>query len=67
MKNRKIIDGIALAIGIAMFFCGARLSLHQHDLKNQTTGEFVTYVALLMGGFLIALIAAYELGRPSRK
>lgn len=67
MKNLQIPSSAALVIGIVMAICGTRLPLHQHDMLNQTTGEFIAYSALTAGGVLIALIAAFGLGRSSSK
>ena len=66
MKSLQIPSGIALVVGIVMAICGQRLALHQHDVANQTTGEFIIPV-LTVGGVLIAIIAGFGLGRSSRK
>jgi hypothetical protein len=67
MKNLQIPSGVALVIGIAMAICGGRLPLHQNDMLNQTTGEYIAYTALTVGGVLIAIIAAFGLGKSSGK
>ena len=67
MKNLQIPSAAALVIGIVLAICGGRLPLHQNDMLNQTTGEFVAYMALTAGGVLIALIAAFGLGKSSGK
>ncbi len=67
MNRFQISSAVALAIGIAMIIASGRLNLHQNDLVKQTTWEWMTYVALSAGGVLIAIIAAFGLGRSSRK
>jgi hypothetical protein len=67
MKRLQIPAAVALVIGIVMAIWGGRLPLHQHDMGQQTSGEFILYMALTCGGVLIALIAAFGLGRVSRK
>jgi hypothetical protein len=67
MKNLKIPSAIALVLGIAMVIWSDRLPLHQNNLAERTDGEFIIYTALSAGGVLIALIAAFGLGRSSRK
>jgi hypothetical protein len=46
---------------------GGKLPFHQNDMANRTNGEFIIYFVLTVGGVLIALIAAFGLGRSSRK
>jgi hypothetical protein len=65
MKNLRIPSALALVLGIVMAIWGGRLPLHQNDLARQTDGEFIIYMALTAGGFLIAIIAAFGLGRSS--
>jgi hypothetical protein len=67
MQRVQIPSTVALVIGIAMAIASTRLSLHQNDVAKQTTGEFIAYVTLSVGGVLIALIAAFGLGWSSRK
>jgi hypothetical protein len=67
MKNLGIPSAVAFVLGIAMAIWGMRLPLHQNDMANQTDGEFILYGVLTFGGVLIALIAAFGLGRSSRK
>jgi hypothetical protein len=67
MERLQIPSAAALVIGIVMAICAGKLPLHQHDMLNQTTGEFITYTALTVGGVLIAIIAAFGLGRSSSK
>jgi hypothetical protein len=67
MKGLQISSGAALVIGIVMAIWGGRLPLHQNDLAAQTNGDFILHVVLTCGGVLIALIAAFGLGRSSRK
>jgi hypothetical protein len=67
MNRIQIPSAVALILGIVMAILGGRLPLHQNDLANQTTGEWISYVALTGGGVLIALVAAFGLGRSSRK
>jgi hypothetical protein len=67
MKNFKIPNVLALIVGIVMAIWSGTLPLHQNDLARQTTEEFVLYTALSAGGVLIALIAAFGLGRSSRR
>ena len=66
MKRLQIPSAVALVIGVVMAIVGERLPLHQNDLANQTNGEFIIHVILTCGGVLIALIAAFGLGRSSR-
>jgi hypothetical protein len=66
MKNIRIPSAVALVLGIVMVIWGGRLHLHQNDLANRTDGEFIIYMGLTAGGVLIALIAAFGLGRSSR-
>jgi hypothetical protein len=67
MNNLRIPSAVALVIGIVMAIWGSRLPLHQNDSAKRTDGEFIIYTALSAGGVLIALIAAFGLGRSSRK
>ena len=67
MNRFQISSAVALAIGIAMIIASGRLNLHQNDLVKQTTWEWMTYITLSAGGVLIAIIAAFGLGRSSRK
>ena len=67
MKSLQIPSSIALVVGIVMAIWGGKLPLHQHDIANQTTGEFIVYLGLTAGGVMIALIAAFGLGRSSSK
>ena len=67
MKRLQIPSSVALVLGLVMAIWGGRLPLHQNDMANQTTGEWIIYMALTAGGVLIALFAAFGLGRSSRK
>jgi hypothetical protein len=67
MKNLKIPSAVALVLGIVMAIWGGRLPLHQNDVAQRTDGEFIIYMVLTVGGVVIALIAAFGLGRSSRK
>ena len=67
MKNLKIPSVFALIIGIVMVIYGTRLELHQNDFAKQTDREYVIYMTLTAGGVLIALMAAFGLGRSSSK
>jgi hypothetical protein len=67
MKNLKIPSAVVLVLGMVMAILGGRLHLHQNDLAQRTTGEFIIYLSLTAGGALIALVAAFGLGRSSRK
>ena len=67
MNRLKIPSAVAVVVGLVMAVWGGRLPLHQNDMAQQTTGEFIVYVALTVGGVLIALIAAFGLGRWSHK
>jgi drug/metabolite transporter (DMT)-like permease len=67
LKKLQIPSAVALVIGIVMAIWSGRLPLHQNDMANQTNGEFIIYNALSAGGVLIALIAAFGLGRSSHK
>ena len=58
---------VTLLVGIVMAIWGSRLPLNQQNLDEQTTGEWVLSTALTVGGVLIALIAAFGLGRSSGK
>jgi hypothetical protein len=67
MKRLQIPSAVALVVGLVMAIWGGTLPLHQKDMAQQTTGEFILYQALTIGGVLIALIAAFGLGRSSHK
>jgi hypothetical protein len=67
MKRLQIPNAVALVVGIVMAIWGGTLPLHQHDMAQQTAGEFVAYIVLAVGGVLIALTAAFGLGRSSGK
>jgi len=67
MRKLQIPSAVALVIGIVMAIWGGRLPLHQHDMGQQTSGEFILDMALTGGGVLIALIAAFGLGRSVRR
>jgi hypothetical protein len=67
MKKLQIPSAAALVIGLVMVIWTGRLPLHQNDLATQTNVEFIIYNALSVGGVLIALIAAFGLGRSSHK
>jgi prolipoprotein diacylglyceryltransferase len=67
MKNFKIPSAVAIVLGIVMAIWGGKMQLHQNDLSQRTTGEFIIYVVLTVGGVLIALIGAFGLGRSSGK
>jgi hypothetical protein len=67
MRRLHIPSALVLVVGIVMAIWGGTLPLHQHDLAQQTAGEFVAYIALTVGGVLIALTAAFDLGRSSRQ
>jgi hypothetical protein len=67
MKRFHIPSAVALLLGIVMAIGGGKLPLHQNDIANRTDGEFITYMVLTAGGVLIALIAAFGLGRSSRE
>lgn len=67
MKNLQIPSAVALVGGLVMAIWGGTLPLHQRDIAQQTNEEFIVYVALTVGGVLIALIAAFGLGRSSHK
>jgi hypothetical protein len=67
MKNLKVPSAVTIILGIVMAIWGSTLPLHQNDLAQRTTGEFIIYVVLTAGGVLLALIAAYGLGWSSRK
>lgn len=67
MNRFQISSTIALIVGIVMAISSTRLSLHQGDVAHQSNGEFITQLTLSAGGVLIALIAAFGLGRSSRK
>ena len=67
MNRSQISSAVALVVGIAMAIASTRLNLHQGDVAKQTTGEFITHVILSAGGVLIAIIAAFGLGRSLRK
>ena len=62
MKRLQIPSALAFVLGVVMAILGQRLPLHQNDLANQTNGEFIIHVSLMVGGVLIALIAACTLG-----
>jgi hypothetical protein len=66
MKNIRIPSAFALVIGILMAILGQRLPLHQGNVAQQTDGEYVAQLVLTCGGVLIALIAAFALGRSTR-
>jgi hypothetical protein len=67
MKRIHIPSTVVLILGITMAICGGKLPLHQSDIANRTDGEYVIYMVLTAGGVLIALIAAFGLGRSSRE
>jgi len=67
MKRLQIPNGVALVVGIVMVIWGGTLPLHQRDMASQTTGEFITYTALMIGGVLIALMAFFGLYRRSSR
>jgi hypothetical protein len=67
MKKLQIPSAAALVIRLVMVIWTGRLPLHQNDLATQTNVEFIIYNALSVGGVLIALIAAFGLGRSSHK
>jgi hypothetical protein len=67
MKTLQIPSAVALVLGVMMAIWGGKLPLHQNDMANRTNGEFIIYFVLTVGGVLIALIAAFGLGRTSRK
>jgi hypothetical protein len=66
MKKIRIPSALALIIGILMAILGQRLPLHQGNVAQQTDGEYVAQLLLTCGGGLIALVAAFGLGRSTR-
>jgi hypothetical protein len=66
MKKLQIPSAVVLVVGLAMFIWGCNLPLHYKYITEQTTGEFIIDKVLTMGGILIALIAAFGLGRSRR-
>ena len=66
MQKLQIPSVVALLVGLVMAILGQRLPLHQNAME-QTTGEYILYITLTVGGVLIALIAAFGMGRASRK
>jgi TRAP-type C4-dicarboxylate transport system permease small subunit len=67
MKRLQISNAVALVVGLVMAIWGGTLPLHQRDMASQTTGEFIAYIALTVGGVLIALTAFFGLVQSSRK
>jgi hypothetical protein len=45
MNRIQIPSAVACILGIVMAILGGRLPLHQNDLANQTTGDWISYVA----------------------
>jgi hypothetical protein len=67
MRRLQFPSALVIVVGLVMAMWGGTLPLHQHDMAQQTAGEFITYIALTVGGVLIALTAAFDLGRSSGK
>ncbi|MGO9112435.1 MAG: hypothetical protein ACLP9L_24660 [Thermoguttaceae bacterium] len=65
MKSRQISSATALVVGLVMAILGVSLPYHQQT--GQTNGDFIIHTVLNCGGVLIALIAAFDMGRSSRK
>ena len=67
MSKLQISSWLAIVIGIAMAIWGTNLTrqMHHKSLVDQTNGEFIVATALSMGGVLIALVAAFGVGRSS--
>jgi TRAP-type C4-dicarboxylate transport system permease small subunit len=67
MNRRQITNAVALVAGLVMVIGARTLPLHQGDMPSQTTGEFILYGALSVGGVLIALFGFFGLVRSSRR
>jgi hypothetical protein len=67
MKRLHIPNLLALVVGLVMVIWGGTLPLHQRDMASQTTGEFIIFNALTVGGVLIALLAFLRLARSAWK
>jgi hypothetical protein len=66
MSRLQIPSILALLIGVVMLIWGGTLPLHQKNLAEQTTGEFILSTALTTGGVLIAIMACFGMSRRTR-
>lgn len=66
MSRVQIPSSLALLIGIVMLIWGGTLPLHQKNVAEQATGEFILSTALTTGGFLIAVLACFGMSRSTR-
>jgi hypothetical protein len=66
MERVQIPSMVALLIGVVMVIWGGTLPIHQKNVAEQTTGEFILSTALTTGGVLIAILACYGMSRRRR-
>jgi hypothetical protein len=67
MSRVQIPSILALLVGVVMLVWGSTLQLHQKNVAEQTTGEFILSTALTTGGVLIAVMACYGMSRRTRR
>jgi len=66
MSKVTISSMLALLLGFAMIVWGGMLPLHQNNVLEQTTGEFILSTLLTTGGILIVVMAFFGLSRSPR-